>query len=130
MAVTWALVSLAVATASQISASPPDLSARVTSFQVSPAPLTVTVCFPATSGPSDPTRASNSSLLEAVWKAALVTGPLPWATVLTSTVKQVDALDTVTVTGADFVTFPLTSVAWALRVWLPLRAVVVFHDTV
>src|SRR5207249_1444311 len=66
--------------------------------------------------------------------ALAVTGTLP-ETVAPAAGEVIDtdggvvSFDTVTVTPADVVWFPAASRATALRVWLPLAALVVFHDT-
>ena len=46
-----------------------------------------------------------------------------------SKVPGVAALATVMLTDADVVVLPLVSRATAVRVWVPLATVVVFHDT-
>src|SRR5207249_1410624 len=105
---------------------------RLTSVQVRPAPDTVTVCLVVPPGPSDPTKATSVSPAAAVWKADVVTAPIPCTLVWTSMMKHGwggAGFCTVTCTLVAVPTLPLVSVALALSVWLPLVAVVVFQVT-
>src|SRR5207249_2692120 len=72
--IVW-LVSVAVASAVQISDVPKRVLARATRVQVSPAPLTVTVCAGAKFRPSDATKATRRRFGPTVEKTRLRT---PW----------------------------------------------------
>src|SRR5215831_7868894 len=113
------------APAAQISASPDCPLERLTSVQVSPPPLTVTVWRPAPDGPSLPTNATSVSPAAVVENPCVVTAPWPVTVTDLSTVgagpppPPPPGDGTVTVTGTAVAMLPFESVARALSVWLP-----------
>ena len=124
--VTVTFVRVFAACAVQISASPDCALERLTSVQVSPPPLTVTVWRPAPDGPSLPTNATSVSPAAVVENAGVVTAPWPVTVTDLSTVgagppppPPPPLVGTVTVTGTAVAMLPLESVARALSVWLP-----------
>src|ERR1019366_663145 len=94
---------IVLGSASHTSASPGWPLARFTSVQVTPAPVTFTVCFPVP-GPSADTNANSNSSVDPVWNAGVVT---------------------VTVIVGAVPTFPAGSVACAPIVCVPFGTVVV-----
>src|ERR1019366_4170961 len=118
---------IVLGSASHTSASPGWPLARFTSVQVTPAPVTFTVCFPVP-GPSADTNANSNSSVDPVWNAGVVTVPLLVATTFTSWKKQIiggAGLVTVTVIVGAVPTFPAGSVACAPIVCVPFGTVVV-----
>src|SRR5579864_2153809 len=130
--VTVAPVRTVGAVAAQISASPGPALARLTNLHLSPAPLTVAVCFPAPGGPSAATKATRVSPAEAVWKDLVVTVPRPWAPTCCWRTKHVmggAGFVTVTGTAAAVPSTPLVFVDTADNVCGPSEADLVFHWT-
>ena len=104
---------------------------RLTSVQVSPAPVTVALCAAAAFGPSKATNASTASPAVGVVSAGDVSVPLACLTTSRSTEIVAGGgalLSTVTVTPEEMPVLPAASEASAVTVCDPALAVRVSHE--
>src|SRR5258708_3211759 len=109
-------VSVPLARAHQISESPDCVLLRLARVQVRPAPVTVNVCLPAPTGPSEETKATSSSFAADVVRLGLVVVPEPSVKIVLSTVTGPAVLGVTALDATEAGPVPMALVADTVKV--------------